>query len=276
LHGTLDEHWDALVRLNAKGAGIFVTINETDGKGRKAENIIKVRFLFVDLDGSPLPTFGPLPHITVETSPGHWHVYWRVYWPGTNQELLEKFADKQRALIAAHKGDPAVCDLPRVMRLPGFFHLKREPSAVRILAVNSHAAYSADSFETAQAAPRQANVNLTADEGRIARAVAFIPNEDDDWKEWCDFGLAIFGATGGSDTGFAIFNAWSKRSDKYNARDTNKIWAGFEHSPPNRIGTGTILHKATEAHPQWADLLDDGDPGALTVVAAFIADMRRP
>jgi hypothetical protein len=34
LHGTLAEHFDELTRLNAKGAGIFVCINETNGKGR--------------------------------------------------------------------------------------------------------------------------------------------------------------------------------------------------------------------------------------------------
>ena len=275
LHGTLDEHWDALARLNAKGAGVFVTINETDGKGRKAENIVRVRCLFVDLDGAPIPDSGPLPHIIVETSPGHWHVYWRVYWPVVSQGLIE-FADKQRALIALHGGDPVVCDLPRVMRLPGFFHLKREPSLVRILTVNSHPADSADGFDTAQAAPRRSNIQLTADEGRIARAIAFIPNDDDDWKEWCDLGLAIYGATGGSDTGFAIFDAWSQRSDKYNARHTYKTWIGFEHSPPNCIGAGTILHKADEANPDWADLLDDGDPDAVAVAAAFVASVRRP
>jgi hypothetical protein len=31
LHGTLKKYWDELARLNEIGAGIFVTINETDG-----------------------------------------------------------------------------------------------------------------------------------------------------------------------------------------------------------------------------------------------------
>ena len=34
-HGTLEEHEDFLARMNAKGAGVFVTVNATDGKGRK-------------------------------------------------------------------------------------------------------------------------------------------------------------------------------------------------------------------------------------------------
>jgi hypothetical protein len=38
-------------RLNAGGAGVYVTVNQTNGKGRKATDIVRVRALFVDLDG---------------------------------------------------------------------------------------------------------------------------------------------------------------------------------------------------------------------------------
>ena len=38
-------------RLNAGGAGVYVTVNRTNGKGRKATDIVRVRALFVDLDG---------------------------------------------------------------------------------------------------------------------------------------------------------------------------------------------------------------------------------
>lgn len=35
LHGTLDEHFATLARLNQQGAGVYVTINATDFLGRK-------------------------------------------------------------------------------------------------------------------------------------------------------------------------------------------------------------------------------------------------
>src|SRR5215472_17700144 len=38
-YGTLAEHFDELVKLNERGAGIYITVNETDGKGRKKINI---------------------------------------------------------------------------------------------------------------------------------------------------------------------------------------------------------------------------------------------
>src|SRR5262245_5039190 len=51
-HGTLDEVWPKVQQLNTRqrGAGVFVTINETDLKGRKNENIVRPRALFADAD----------------------------------------------------------------------------------------------------------------------------------------------------------------------------------------------------------------------------------
>ena len=69
LHGTLDQHYEQLCRLNKAGAGIYITVNETDLKGRKAQNITRVRAVFADLDGAPLkPALQkPLPQIVVES-----------------------------------------------------------------------------------------------------------------------------------------------------------------------------------------------------------------
>lgn len=80
LNGTLREHFDQLRSLQEKGAGIFVTINQTDLKGRKAKNVVAVRAIFVDLDGAPIEPVlehNCEPHIIVESSEGRWHAYWR-------------------------------------------------------------------------------------------------------------------------------------------------------------------------------------------------------
>ena len=121
LHGTLDDHATTLTTINQKGAGIFVTVNQTNLKGRKANDIEKVRAAFVDLDGSPLePVLDhPLePHIIVESSPSRWHAYWLCELP------CEEFSAVQLGLAEKFNGDTSVHDLPRVMRLPGFYHLK--------------------------------------------------------------------------------------------------------------------------------------------------------
>ena len=122
LHGTLNDHATHLAQLNIAGQGIFVMINEGDLKGRSAINVTRVRALFVDLDGAPveplLATEAP-PHILVESSPNKWHGYWRV-----DDCPLDKFKERQHALADRFNGDRSVCDLPRVMRLPGFWHHK--------------------------------------------------------------------------------------------------------------------------------------------------------
>jgi hypothetical protein len=118
LNGTLARHWRALCRFNALGAGIYVTINRTDLKGRQIENIVEVRWLFADLDGAPVPNGCPPTVMRVESSAGKWHLYFR---PG--DRALAAFESAQRAIAAYCHGD-AVHDLPRVLRLPGFIHRK--------------------------------------------------------------------------------------------------------------------------------------------------------
>ena len=131
LHGPLARLRAALQRLNDNGNGVFVTVNETDLHGRKNANVVRVRALFLDLDGSPLqPVLDEMPpaHIVVESSPGRWHVYWLIEEDGLNDETRPIAAERHRAaqkyLAARFSGDIAINDLPRVMRLPGFTHGK--------------------------------------------------------------------------------------------------------------------------------------------------------
>lgn len=51
-HCTLARMWPEVIRWNQLNdrCAVFVTINETDLKGRKTENIVRVRALFVDAD----------------------------------------------------------------------------------------------------------------------------------------------------------------------------------------------------------------------------------
>ena len=122
LHGTLKEHAARLTTINNAGHGIFVMINQGDLKGRASRNVIKVRALFVDSDKGPIQPLldaAIAPHIAVESSPGKGHGYFLV-----DDCPLAKFRERQHALAERFNGDRAVCDLSRVMRLPGFFHLK--------------------------------------------------------------------------------------------------------------------------------------------------------
>jgi putative DNA primase/helicase len=146
IHGTVDEFYDELARLNDQGAGVFVTVNETDGRGRTADNIVRVRALFEDLDGSPIEPIltdaeMPQPQIVVESSPGRWHAYKLI-------TCIEKedFSRLQKTLSERYNSDKKVHDLPRVMRLPGFVHRKGEPFLTRIVSISETAPYPAAIF----------------------------------------------------------------------------------------------------------------------------------
>lgn len=139
-HGALAEGLPDVEAANRAGHGIFIMVNEGDGRGRATKNVTRVRALFVDLDGAPLPeSVIPAPHIVVETSPGRYHLYWVV-----EDVPLERFSELQIALAALFDGDPAVSDLPRVMRVPGFYHLKREPFRSRLARLEDRPAYVLD------------------------------------------------------------------------------------------------------------------------------------
>lgn len=130
VHGTIRELGQKLTNLNNSGAGIFLMANAGDLKGRKAKNVIAVRVAFIDLDGTPLSVIDDTPispHIIVETSPAHWQVCWLI-----SGCPLDQFSVVQSSLANRFQGDPSVSDLPRVMRIPGFFHNKSTPVPVRL------------------------------------------------------------------------------------------------------------------------------------------------
>lgn len=126
-YGPIADHYNELRLLNERGAGVFVVMNSG---GQTKDEIDRVRVVFADTDGAPLePIVEALPpHIVVQSSPGKWHAYYRVHatFP------LETFGPVQVAIAEKFGTDPAVKDLPRVMRLPGFKHNKAEPFIVTI------------------------------------------------------------------------------------------------------------------------------------------------
>jgi hypothetical protein len=120
-----------LAQKNGQSCGVFVTINEG---GQRANEITRVRAVFADTDGAPLePIKATLqPHIIVETSPSRWHVYWLV----ADGFPLDQFSIVQTAIAKKFGTDLSVKDLPRIMRVPGFYHQKQEPYLCRVVALS--------------------------------------------------------------------------------------------------------------------------------------------
>lgn len=135
-----DDYNELVEKMQAAGAGVYFSVNETDGKGAKAENIIGVRSYYVDIDG--LTDKGPVleqlitatlkPSAIVETKNGV-HAYW--YAEERTPVNYEQYRRVQLGLIKAFNGDTSAKDIARVLRVPGTMHLKdpSDPFQVRVV-----------------------------------------------------------------------------------------------------------------------------------------------
>jgi hypothetical protein len=129
--GSFDEHKFELLERNNQGAGIFVQLNE--GDGRSKADITNIRAVFIDLDYpktlkqslEAIKQWLPKPTIITKTSAGKLHMYWAV-----DGLSIDNFDKVQTALATKFGGDLAMKNLDRVVRLPGFDHCKGKPQRV--------------------------------------------------------------------------------------------------------------------------------------------------
>jgi len=124
--GTLEDLLDEFQSGQSRGYGVFAVVNEG---GHRDADITNVRAVFVDADGVPLSdvTWHVEPHFLVYRNETHWHAYWLTY--GLTSE---QFRGVQQRLADHYGTDPAVSNPSRLMRVPGFNHLKNpdEPQDV--------------------------------------------------------------------------------------------------------------------------------------------------
>lgn len=194
IHGEWGGCYHQLMALNDAGAGIYHTVNLTDGRGRSAENITEIRAWFTDIDGVSEErykrriTYDLLRHPTppsciVETRNGL-HAYWYAV-PGTPVDLAA-YRDTEEGIITYWGGDMSVKDVARVLRTPGFAHKKRkagmEPPPLHVTRVVSEtpdAFYTEDELRGAFPPPVR---NYQANYDRTVR----ISGGDDDWSKVVD------------------------------------------------------------------------------------------
>jgi len=266
MNGTLEEHFDALCRLSSKGAGVFVTINETDLKGRKADNIIRVRALWVDSDGSPHePIVEHLrPHIVVESSPVNFHDYHLV--DGCPKDA---FKPAQQRLIDVFGTDKNVNDLPRVMRLPGFPHQKIRAAKgltgkqFMVKMVDDTAFFGPSDWEALQA-QIDALPNQTADECASTLSERALPNRPrvapdsqpsrEEVEEvlsyispnvgYGDWLTVLMGLHNLSQGYLELADEWSSQGSKYVPGEVASKWKGF--TPNGGIGWGSVCKLAKD------------------------------
>lgn len=232
-------------------------LHETDLNGRKAKNIRRVRAVFADLDGSPLePVLAyPLkPHLVYETSPRRYHAYWFV-----DGIKLVEFEKVQNALINLFNSDKVVKDLPRVMRVPGFLHMKDKPYLSRLYQQNEMPNYTAETIRecfpiSEPNKPQKANTDKF-DVNKLKSALVFLSAKE--YCTWRDVGIAI--KTTAQDTGYPddqareLWTNWSREKAEgaaFSVEACEGFWSGLVPRPmetEDRITVGSIYHLAKEA-----------------------------
>ena len=263
---------DEILQLYTRGAGVYVTINETDLTGRKSENIKRVRAIWQEDDaghGGPFPLD---PSIVVKSSPGHFHRYWLIAdeWPADEQGRAD-FAAVMERMVESYGCDKNAKDISRVLRLPGFLHRKDPAAQSHMVRVeeNRERRYTREEILRAfppvqREKPQQREFHPgDCDEVRIAEAVRAIPSDDRDI--WLQIGMSLKDELG--DRGRSIWDAWSSHSEKFNPKDQEKTWRSFRR---NGIGIGTLFRYAKQfgwTPPRRESTASAASAGAASVVS---------
>ncbi len=253
LIGTIEQHRAELCRLNQLGAGIFVTVNATDGTGRSKKNITRVRAIWQEQDRPGCPELPIEPHITVESSPEKHHRH--VLLDGCPIEAFQGFQDR---LVQDYGSDPSAADLSRVLRLPGFYHTKNpeRPHKVRIVAQSNALPISYEEavklFPPVVRQPKAppAPGRPIADKDEIMAALSVL-NPDMGYSEWLSVGMALHDHTGGSADALAMWDTWSSNGAKHKEGDCTYRWESFDSVRDKIVTIKTVFKMANATGWRW-------------------------
>lgn len=108
---------------------------------------------------------------------------------------------------------------------------------------------------------RDAVPSRTSSLGELQQLLAH-QDPDMNMQDWVKVGMAIHHETGGSDEGLALWDEWSRRSDKYTG-DTFTRWRSF-HDTANAVTVGYLRQGSVASVDEFddvsADVPDEDDP----------------
>lgn len=252
LHGFLESVEPTLHWLNTPevGAGVYITGNYTDGHGRATHNITRIAAMIADLDHGLPPNFPLAPALVVETSPGKFQAWWHL--AGEDTLTCEEHRGIHERLVADYGADPRASGIARVYRVPGFWHLKREPFLVRIvggthrhsdrnLLLSAFPPVPPPALRDASLprATMSSRATLVIGLDRFLAPLRAVPA--DDYATWITVGLALHAESGGGSDGLAMWDVWSAGSSKYRPGECAARWATFKSSGTSLATGGKIF-----------------------------------
>jgi putative DNA primase/helicase len=112
---------------NEKGAGIFVARNQCTGH-RSEDNVSRVRGIHADMDDvtevqlAAVTAILPASIVVQSSGPNRFQLYWQLAEGGSLNKAETKAINQ--CLVKRHGADKAAVDVARLLRLPGFKHMK--------------------------------------------------------------------------------------------------------------------------------------------------------
>lgn len=240
VESTLREH-------NKKNHGIFFVVNSG---GQTDDSITRINAQFVEMDDKTfeeqqtlIDSF-PLPPSMIIRTRKSLHTYWFV-----KDAKVAKFRPIQKALVSYFGGDPACVNESRVMRLPGFYHCKKEPVLVECISFHPERRYTQE--QLAESLPNMETESPKEELHGEQKGIHIVEAECDfikycrdnaaslpehDWYAMIS-NLSVF------DDGAEIIHQYSKPYPNYSFEETQKKIQHFLSSGTKPMTCRTIAEK---------------------------------
>lgn len=144
--------YDDVYRMCTSGYNCYFMVNPGDGSSRGTGSTVRCKaavtsleYLFIDTDNAStndvtayLVSKNLIPHITVQSSPGRYHLYFKI----TPAELSasRKWAAVQLELASIPGCDKSMHDYSKLLRIPGTTHQKSH-TVVTVTNIQEHDCY---------------------------------------------------------------------------------------------------------------------------------------
>lgn len=145
--------------LQHQNLGVFFMVNEGDGviypphkTCRSADSVILLKSCFIDTDSGDIKnaqhfckSFDIQPHIIVKSSTNKYHLYFLIEETAKSSSTLFKWESIQQSFMAIDpRFDQSMSDCSKLLRVPGFYHTKKQPQLIEIIKYSNHERYSLD------------------------------------------------------------------------------------------------------------------------------------
>jgi len=91
----------------------------------------------------------------------------------------------------------------------------------------------------------------------VLKAVAFMPNDEMPWEDWNTRGMAIYNATMGSPAGQEAWIDYSRKSHKFDMKETLDRWEHWKSSPGDYVSAKDVINWGKEGGYEPEDDIAD-------------------